>query len=142
MKTILNGLARQIAKNKGFIRFIVVGCSNSLVDYLVFAFSLSVWKLDLSTCQLVGYVCGMVNSFLLNKAWTFENHGAPKHALVQMVRFLIVNLSSLMVTMLLLDHMVTSLGINAYIGKLMTIPISQCINYYGYKCLVFRQEHP
>jgi putative flippase GtrA len=102
-----------------FSRFAVVGCLNVAVSFAVFLVFYRYWpvssllgdvdgtpqrhlaaflsyfgasNVDAGIANAVGYLAGMVNSFLLNKRWTFEARG---RASVQMRRFAILNVVGL-----------------------------------------------
>jgi putative flippase GtrA len=105
--------------SRQLLRFLIVGCVNVLVTFIVFVFCyrhlqlgplvldaigpLHDWlagslgrggdaSIDAAVANSVGYLAGMINSFLLNKFWTF---GARGKTLVQARRFLALNLTSL-----------------------------------------------
>jgi putative flippase GtrA len=105
-----------------FVRFLVVGCLNVAVTFTVFVLcyrwlhvggvlveltggsgsalaralsALGVGSIDAAVANAVGYVAGMVNSFVLNKLWTFEAAG---HTSRQLRRFVALNLVSLAVS--------------------------------------------
>jgi putative flippase GtrA len=105
--------ARQLA------RFLIVGCLNVAVTFVVFLFcyrtfelgslllatsgaagewlaealrNLGVGSIDAAAANFVGYLAGMVNSFVLNKAWTFEARGRTWQ---QMQRFVTLNVVGL-----------------------------------------------
>lgn len=58
-----------------FGRYCVVGVLNTLVTFGVIYICKSLLGWNLYVCNVLGYVAGLVNSFLLNKSWTFRSHG-------------------------------------------------------------------
>jgi putative flippase GtrA len=99
-----------------FARFAVVGCVNVSVSFAVFILfyrlfplatflldatgslgarlvndlaRLGVHTIDAGVANTVGALAGMVNSFVLNKRWTFEAGGLTK---LQVRRFIILNI--------------------------------------------------
>src|SRR5438132_2097687 len=57
-----------------FMKFGVVGVSNTLLTFLVYTLLLKgfgVWYLAASA---IGFCVGAVNGFLLNRRWTFRGH--------------------------------------------------------------------
>jgi putative flippase GtrA len=104
------------------VRFLVVGCLNVAVTFAVFVLCyrwlpLGAWlvdaagvagralartlagfgvaSVDAAVANVAGYLAGMVNSFVLNKLWTFEAAG---HTSRQLRRFVALNLVSLAVS--------------------------------------------
>ena len=79
-----------------FIQFGFVGVLNTLVDFLVFQ-ALNLLAGWTYLAQVVGYSCGVVNSYLWNSNWTFRD--SRTHSAREMLLFLIVNLASLGVSL-------------------------------------------
>ena len=55
-----------------FIKFNVVGIMNTAVDFGVFMILNHYLGLIYAVSQVISYSCGMVNSYFLNKFWTFQ----------------------------------------------------------------------
>ncbi len=68
-------------------RFIVVGCANFVVSFTAFYASYRFLPLDDSSgrgavANVLAYAAGMINSFVLNRLWTFRAEGqVGEHAL-------------------------------------------------------------
>lgn len=116
-----------------FFRFCLVGAVNTGVDFMVFAL-LSHLGVLLLVAQVVSYTCGILNSFLLNRKWTFKARGRSPR---QLIRFLALNLFTLSMTYGLLvyfhDHLVWSV----LVSKLLATEVSFVINFTGSRLLVF-----
>lgn len=56
-----------------FVKFGIVGVSNTLLTLLVYTalLKLGVWYLAASA---IGFICGAANGFLWNRRWTFRGH--------------------------------------------------------------------
>ena len=119
--------------------FCLVGGINTLVDMGIFSL---IYYVILSGNQnlfyipfAIGYLCGVVCSFVLNKVFTFRDKGNTK---TQWLPFLIVNLISLGAGqggMALLGLA----GITGILAKLITVPVTLAINYLGSKIFVFKK---
>ncbi len=57
-----------------FVKFGVVGVSNTLLTFAVYTFLLKVFGLWYLLASAIGFVAGAVNGFLLNRRWTFKEH--------------------------------------------------------------------
>ncbi len=79
-------------------RFAVVGVGNTFVDFGLF-FLLVALGVPYMWAQMFGYSAGVINSYVWNRTWTFRAQGA---IMKQFVRFLVINLCSFVVTLLLL----------------------------------------
>ncbi|MBS7375686.1 MAG: GtrA family protein, partial [Muribaculaceae bacterium] len=56
------------------IKYGIVGVSNSLITLIVIFLFNSVLNLSLLLADVVGYVAGVINSFIWNKQWVFKTH--------------------------------------------------------------------
>ena len=57
-----------------FMKFALVGVSNTLITLLVYAFLLKVVGMWYLAASAIGFIIGATNGFLLNRRWTFREH--------------------------------------------------------------------
>ena len=57
-----------------FVKFGVVGVSNTLLSFAVYTLLLKVFGLWYVAASALGFAVGAVNGFLLNRRWTFHGH--------------------------------------------------------------------
>jgi putative flippase GtrA len=120
-------------------KFLAVGVLNTLVDISV-AFVLNgFFGIYYVICQIAGYSTGTLNSFFLNKFFTFKNKGNKHNSLQQFLRFIVINLISLGATLLALRMLMDVFLLNFYISKVIVTFLSLFINYIGSKFWVFRK---
>lgn len=138
-----------------FVKFNIVGVLNTLVDFLVFqALNLLLGWTYLA--QVVGYCCGIVNSYAWNSNWTFRD--ARTRSAREIALFLIVNLVSLGVslgvmwfcrTVLVIDDVWVASWIPAFLSsfikgdtvcKLIAMPFAIVVNYAGNRLFVFKEN--
>jgi putative flippase GtrA len=93
-----------------FARFLVVGCLNFVVSFAAFYLAYQHLPLDESSgrgavANVLAYCAGLVNSFVLNRLWTFRAQG---HVGVHAAKFGLLNaatlVSSTIVVLLLVDR--------------------------------------
>ncbi|MCE5189544.1 MAG: GtrA family protein [Eubacteriales bacterium] len=78
------------------VKFAIVGVLNTLVDFAVFqALNLLLGWVYLA--QVIGYTCGIVNSYLWNSNWTFREQRTRSFR--EIALFVVVNLASLGVSL-------------------------------------------
>ena len=58
---------------KKFIKFGITGVMNTLVDFVVYSLLTFGLSVNLYLAQVVGYSCGMVNSYVVDRRWTFRS---------------------------------------------------------------------
>ncbi len=88
--------------------------------------------------QVLGYSFGVANSFIFNKKWTFSDQKSKKKTFHEILQFVVVNLISLMSTMIAMKLLVTNLSLHVYISKIIVTFIAQGINFCAYKLWVFK----
>ncbi|MDR3600960.1 MAG: GtrA family protein, partial [Desulfosporosinus sp.] len=83
----------------------------------------------------LSYTCGGLNSFLLNKKWTFKQGGG--HTSGQLPKFLLLNLLTMMITYCLLVGIYNYLAWPLIVCKLVVTGASLVINYIGSRLWIF-----
>lgn len=131
---ILNG------KLKHITRFSLVGVANTLIDFLIFTLFHGLIGLNYIASQIIGYSFGVVNSFVLNKKWTFSTTDSNKKTRNELFQFIVVNLISLIITLITMNFLVKNLNINVYISKIIVTFVAQITNFLSYKMWVFHPE--
>ena len=66
------------------LKYGVVGVLNTVVTFGVIYICKSLLGWNIYVCNVLGYIAGLVNSFMLNRNWTFASHGSY---LPQIVKF-------------------------------------------------------
>ena len=74
---------------KRIVKFGITGVGNTLVDMAVGALLLFL-GVNVYASKCVGYSAGMLNSYLINRKWTFQTK--DRFFSLQMVRFIATNL--------------------------------------------------
>ena len=130
-----------------FIKFGLVGVMNTAVDFLVYA--LLTWiGMQYLVAQVFSYSAGTLNSYVVNKLWTFggkgaagaENRKAGKVDKKEFARFVLVNIGTLLLSIVLLYVLKTGLGLHPLIAKIGVTAITVVVNYIGSKLWVFRSQ--
>jgi len=148
---------------KQFSRFIVVGCTNFAVSFVVFYIFYNYLKLsellfgvlgpagdhlqralqgigaesaDATLANIIGYSAGIINSFVWNKLWTFK---ARHETVSQFGRFLLLNLACLLLSSLSLFIFIDSLGFLYGPVWFITMGMVTIINFAVSRYWVFRE---
>lgn len=141
------------------IKFGAIGIMNTAIDYLLFALFFSICNIDKSISQVFATAIAMTNSYILNRYFTFQKKGTVKVS--EMWKFIIVNLISMSVTIMLLylfydiwhieaiaNFLLAKLSIPiALTGdtavlfcKLAATPFSLTVNFLGNRLWVFASK--
>ena len=109
---------------------------NTLVDYMVFLV-LSYLSVDVYLSQIVSYSCGMLNSYIVNRSWTF---GSKKRFFsAQMLAFIVVN-SSLLLLSLGVLWLGTRLGYGKLVSKLGATAVTLVVGFGVNRLWVFKSQ--
>lgn len=117
-----------------FTKFALVGMLNTGVDVAIF-FLLTWLGIPYVAAQVVSYSCGAVNSYLLNKVWTFRSCGL---SYAEIVRFVAVNLTSLGISVVLLTLLHDKAGLGLAAAKGGATVCALAANFLGNKLWVFK----
>lgn len=107
-----------------FIKYVCVGVFNTVVTLFVIFVCKSLLGLPPMASNAIGYVCGLVNSFLWNKKWVFRSDG---RYVSEAIRF---------VTGFVLCYMVQFvvvwwLSYNTQLGTMMWLILGFSLSGYG-----------
>lgn len=116
-----------------FFRYIVVGVINTLVTLLVIFICKSLLNINPWLSNAIGYVLGMVNSFLWNRQWVFKSHSTHVHtqALKFIVGFLVCY-GLQFVTTWLLTHAMGNMLISFYYFTMSSYGLATLIGMVVY----------
>ena len=95
-----------------------------------------IFNFHYNSSATIAYLFGMLNSYILNKFWTFKSKKAIK---VELTKFIIVYLLSYTVNIITLIILVESLNLIPEIGEIFGILFASFISYFGMKYYSFRQ---
>lgn len=143
------------------VRFLVVGCLNVAVTFAVFVLCyrwlpLGTWlvdatgaagsalartlagygiaSVDAAVANVAGYLAGMVNSFVLNKLWTFEAGGRTAQ---QLRRFVALNMVSLVASTAIMFVAVDVLAAPYLPVFVATVVLTTAFHFVGNKHWTF-----
>ncbi|MEN3185782.1 MAG: GtrA family protein [Atribacterota bacterium] len=121
-----------------FVKFGLVGIANTLIDFGIFVLLHGYLQVFYALAQVVSYSCGMVNSYLINKFWTFQNRKGIQ--LNEVVKFGVVNLLSLGVSLTLLYFVRGRVNWGVVESKILATSGSLFVNFVGSKFWVFAEN--
>lgn len=116
------------------VRFLIVGLANTSVGLLIIYLGKWLMGLDDIAANMVGYSCGLILSFVLNKRWSFRYSGSSGPALF---RFFLVILVAYLLNLGLTLVAINSLGINSYFAQALGVVPYTVITYFGSRYYVF-----
>ena len=117
------------------VRFAFVGVINTLVFALIFFAMFRIANVHYLISTTLAYALATVNSFLINRSWTFDSRANSKK---KFVKFVFINVLSAGINSLLMYLFVDKACMNVIISQAVTILVTMCVNYVGNRLWTFR----
>ena len=117
------------------LKFGVVGVVNTVVTlatiYVLYVF----FDVPYLAANAVGYVLGFINSFVLNKVWTFRSKGK---VLAESILFIAVFLVCYLLQLAALGVLTDWFRVNLAIAQILAFAVYTGFNFLGNKLVTFR----
>ena len=124
-------------KLKHIVRFGCVGGLNTTIDFGIFSVLNSLFGVNYAISQILSYSGGSLNSYFLNKYWTFNDTKTIKKTTKEIVQFIVVNSASLVVSLIGMSILLSNKSMNPLIAKIICMVLAQVVNFLGYRFWVF-----
>ena len=118
-----------------FVKFGIVGVSNTLIFFLVYTLLLKVFGVWYVAASGIGFAVGAINGFLWNRRWTFRGHVGDA---LTPVRWFVVQTSGLLVNLGLVYLLVDGVGFDKLSGQAVTIAIVTTLTFFANRAWTFR----
>lgn len=119
------------------IRFVLVGCVNTLVGLGVIYGAKFFFGAGEVAANALGYGVGLTVSFTLNAKWTFGYNGPYLRAAAKFLAAFAISYACNLATVLAL---IDGLGVNSYIAQALGIPPYTACFYLLSRFAVFRRR--
>lgn len=119
-----------------FVMFCLVGLVNTALHALVFVLLFRLLGVHYLAATAAGYSAGVLNSFVLNRRWTFRRTAGNRRR--EMSRFVVVNLVSLGINVFALHALVAVASLTEEVALLLAIGCSTTANFAGNKYWTFQ----
>ena len=132
------------------VKYGLVGVSNSLITLIVIFICNDILGMKLMLADVLGYVAGLINSFVWNKNWVFKshNHRLRNEMMLFFVGFLVC-FGLQFLTVILLRNPMKGLGISMLdipsdvIGEYVAVCLGMVVytlsNFVYNRCVTFRK---
>ena len=108
-----------------WLRFVAVGGANTVLSWSVFAL-LEDAGLHYLLASAIAFATGALNSFALNRRWTFRSRGP---AVPEALRFVVVQGVGLALDVTLLYVLVDGAGIHHLIAQALVFPVASLVTF-------------
>lgn len=122
-----------------FIKFGIVGISNTLLTFAVYTLLLKVFGVWYLAASAIGFAVGATNGFLLNRRWTFREHVGDA---LTPVRWGIVQSCGLGINEGLLYLLVHNAGLDKLLAQALAIAVVTVTTFFLNRAWTFRTRPP
>ena len=98
-------------KNKELLKYIFVGLSTVLIDFLIYKFLIKFIVIYLA--KTISFLSGTFFSYQLNRTWTFKS---GKTKLSQFIKYLIIHITSLIINVFFNSLLLNTFPKNYYLS--------------------------
>lgn len=119
-------------------KFAVVGVANTLVDFCVFTILAQLLGVNVYLAQVAGYSAGVVNSYVLNRSWTFR--AKDRFFSPALVKFLFLSAGMLLLSTGILYLCYDTAGLPKLAAKAVATGITMVVNFLVNRFWVFRSR--
>jgi len=124
-----------MAIKKQFLKFIVVGFFSTTVNYSFFYLLYEFLGIYYLIAAASGFIAGVLAGYGFNKKWTFGIKGTTQN---YVYKYYIIYVVSLILSMFVLEFLVSQIGLTPEIANLLTIGFTTITNFIGIKAWVFK----
>ena len=87
------------------VKYSIVGVFNVIIGLGIIYFAYNVLEINYILSNIIGYSCGLINSFIWNKKWTFRtSKTASKTVIPFLIVFFVSYVSNLLCIILCVDY--------------------------------------
>jgi putative flippase GtrA len=108
-----------------WLRFVVVGGTNTALSWCVYV-ALAGAGMPYLVASAIAFAAGALNSYALNRRWTFRSHGRPAP---EALRFAVVQCIGLTLDVLLLDALTKDVGVHHLIAQALVFPVASGVTF-------------
>ena len=117
-------------------KFLIVGGVNTAIDFGVL-YILVYFGMPASNAKLISYPCGVINSYFMNRGWTFKQK--QKKSVLEVAKFVVVNIIAYGVNAGIFNICITTFAVDMFIANCIATIFSLVVNFFGNKIFVFNK---
>ena len=131
-------------KYKEIINYLIIGGLTTVVSlatfYIVRIFFLTNdTQLDIQISNIISWFFAVLFAFITNKKYVFESKKEGKEKLIEMIKFYLSRITTLLIDMATMWLLTAPLNINDKISKIIVQFITVVLNYVFSKIFVFNK---
>lgn len=121
--------------NKHIFKFLVVGGTSTLLDYIVYLLLLNF--IHIAIAKTISMLCAIILSYFLNKIWTFEYKNNTDLTLV--IKYVLTQAVNISINVSC-NYLVFTLYPNKHIAFIIATIVATIVNFLLQKYFVFNKR--
>lgn len=143
---MINKIKDLYKKYEEIINYVIVGALTTVVSiasYYLFRFLIftSDSQLHVQVCTIISWILAVLFAFVTNKKYVFKSKEKGKGSILEMFKFYLSRLTTLLIEMGSMWILTSPLNINDKISKILVQFIVMVLNYVFSKIFVFKKRH-
>jgi putative flippase GtrA len=122
------------------VKFSLVGASGYIINLAVYVSLLKGADVHYRGAAVLAFCVAVTNNFLWNRHWTFK--ATDDHAGFQAARFLVVSLLALAFNLIVLELLVSAVGVPKIPAQAIAVLAATPLNFVGNKLWSFSKRTP
>jgi len=108
------------------IRYLSVGILNTTISLFFVFICIYFTNINYQLAYLIGYVCGTINSFIVNKTYTFKSDA---HWKTKFIPFVVVVFGSYIISHIALIILIEKILLNSYLAVFISMILYTIISF-------------
>ncbi len=109
---------------------------NTIITLSTIFLLTKVFKSNYILANIIGYILGLTNSFLMNKLWTFKSFGKYYN---ELIRFILVFAVCYLLQLTLLVLLKENFDIDTDYSQIISMVFYTIINFFSNKLITFKK---
>lgn len=132
-------LSKIIKDNISLLKYAIVGALNTLVSLATIWICMYFFNLKYDISNIIGYIIGLINSFIWNKNWVFKRRNSNE-LIKEVLLFLLVFIICFCLQFYCLKIMVEQLNWHEYVSQIFAMIIYTIPGYFLNRFITFKQK--
>lgn len=133
-------------KYREIINYLIIGFLTTVVSLLSFYLVRTLiftndTQLDIQASNIISWIFAVLFAFVTNKKYVFQSEKTGYHKLIEMIKFYLSRLTTLIIDMITMWFLTDILHIDDMISKIIVQFIIVILNYVFSKLFVFKKKH-
>jgi putative flippase GtrA len=120
-----------------FLRFLVVGVTNTSLNYLIYLLALKVAQIYYIYSGILGFIVGDSTAFILNRAWTFKSNITFKKGFAT---YFAIQCFCLIIHVAIQFYTTEYFGIKKEYSQFPSIVVTMFLNFFLIRKFVFHKN--